>query len=84
MPIREYFCHTCNIVLEELILSKNEELNLCPNCNSKLTTKISASNPHFKGSGWYVSDYKNQKEKAEKKEKNNDKKQSIKNKETIQ
>ena len=62
MPIYEYHCDECGHTFEvmESITGGNAE-QTCPKCKSAAKRMISASAFHFKGSGWYVSDYKNKK-----------------------
>jgi predicted nucleic acid-binding Zn ribbon protein len=51
---------------------KEEPLKLCPNCNTENLLRVmgTGSGVIFKGSGFYLTDYKNKKvsEKAEKRE----------------
>lgn len=63
MPIYEYICNKCNTRTEKLekINEKNE--TICPSCKENSLKKIiSISNFNLKGSGWYKTDYKKNKE----------------------
>lgn len=65
MPIYEYRCDRCNKVFEVLQKISEEPLTTCIDCGSKLEKLVSATAFQFKGSGWYVTDYKGQKPKKE-------------------
>jgi len=65
MPIYEYRCDQCNKIFEVLQKISEEPLTTCIDCGSKLEKLVSRSAFQFKGSGWYVTDYKNQKPKKE-------------------
>ncbi|MBC8421850.1 MAG: zinc ribbon domain-containing protein [Pelagibacteraceae bacterium] len=66
MPIYEYKCPTCGLE-KEILQGMNDPNPLCPKCcyNPDATgsaeimkKKISKSAFHFKGSGFYQTDYK--------------------------
>ncbi len=59
MPIYEYKCDACNKTFEVLQKINEEPLHSCLYCNGHVEKLVSASSFQFKGSGWYVSDYKN-------------------------
>ena len=60
MPIYEYACTHCGEHTEILQKISDAPATLCPACNTEsLTKQISASAFHLKGSGWYVTDFKN-------------------------
>lgn len=60
MPIYEYECVACGHTFEAMQSFKDEALLDCPVCNeSALKKLISTSAFHLKGSGWYVTDFKN-------------------------
>ncbi len=66
MPLYEYVCKKCGEVLEVLQFNEEEKPNYCKKCNSQdcLEKLISVtSDPQFKGSGFYKTDYKNKSEK---------------------
>ncbi|MGA1845949.1 FmdB family zinc ribbon protein [Deferribacter abyssi] len=62
MPIYEYECKKCGNVFElmESIHSDVYERK-CVKCGGTAKRIISLSSFHLKGSGWYVTDYKNNK-----------------------
>lgn len=65
MPIHEYKCNNCGELSEEFYLSQKEVKNKikCKKCGKYMNKLVSSSNFHLKGSGWYVTDYKNKTDK---------------------
>ena len=62
MPTYEYVCHDCHKEFEEFQSITAPPLKTCPFCGGKVERKISAgSGLLFKGSGFYITDYKNNK-----------------------
>ena len=67
MPIYSYRCNNCKKEFEifhnKTISEAKEDVVLCPNCSSENTHKDrilrGSVNLIFKGSGFYVNDYKN-------------------------
>jgi len=65
MPIYEYACTHCGEHTEILQKISDAPATLCPACNTESLTKlVSASAFHLKGSGWYVTDFKNSQQSA--------------------
>ena len=60
MPIYEYQCKKCGTVEEALQKFSDKPLTKCRHCTGKLHKLVSQSSFHLKGTGWYVTDYKNQ------------------------
>lgn len=60
MPIYEYICKNCGHILEELQTMTEPELVTCPECKHDTLKKMlgSGSGIIFKGSGFYLTDYK--------------------------
>ena len=58
MPIYEYQCQTCGEVTEKLQKFSDDPLRTC-GCGGNLEKLVSRSSFQLKGSGWYVTDYKN-------------------------
>lgn len=56
MPIFEYKCNKCGKYEEKL--QKDKHIFICA-CAGEMKPIISRSNPHFKGKGFYQTDYKN-------------------------
>lgn len=60
MPIYEYECKACGHIFDTIQSFSEEPLTNCPVCKEpELKKLISASAFHLKGSGWYVTDFKN-------------------------
>ncbi|HGY57094.1 MAG TPA: zinc ribbon domain-containing protein [Caldithrix abyssi] len=60
MPTYEYVCNDCHKEFEEFQSITAPPLQTCPFCGGSVTRKISAgSGLVFKGSGFYITDYKN-------------------------
>ncbi len=66
MPIYEYRCNSCGAEKEHLQKMSDEAIAVCPACGSGDYIKlISAAGFQLKGSGWYVTDFKNNNKKPE-------------------
>jgi putative FmdB family regulatory protein len=83
MPIYEYDCDSCGKRTEAIQRVGERPLKICPRCGGKLKKAFSAPAVHFKGSGWYVTDYagargeqKNKEARADSKEGSSDSKDS--------
>ena len=60
MPIYEYRCEACGYEDEYLQKMSDAPLTVCPECGKATFTKqVSAAGFQLKGSGWYVTDFKN-------------------------
>ncbi|MCB1936923.1 MAG: zinc ribbon domain-containing protein [Nitrosomonas sp.] len=60
MPIYEYLCNSCGVKKEHIQKMSDTPIKACPECGSENYTKlISAAGFQLKGSGWYVTDFKN-------------------------
>lgn len=60
MPIYEYKCARCGHTLEAIQKVSDAALTKCPACHKKgLRKRVSAAAFHLKGSGWYVTDFRN-------------------------
>ena len=57
MPIYEYECAKCGKTIEVMQKMSDKPLKKHQGCGGGLTKLISASGFHFKGTGWYVTDY---------------------------
>jgi len=57
MPIYEYECSKCSKTIEVIQKFSDKPLRKHGGCGGNLTKLISASGFHFKGTGWYVTDY---------------------------
>ncbi len=57
MPIYEYECQQCGIVVEKWQKRCEDAAEPCPDCSGRLKKVISGSAFVLKGTGWYVTDY---------------------------
>ena len=60
MPIYEYLCSNCGHELEELQTMSEQPLTKCPSCGKDTLQRLigGGSGLIFKGSGFYLTDYK--------------------------
>lgn len=62
MPTYEYKCTACEYYFEEFHSIKAEPIKFCPKCEKPVKKLISAGiGLIFKGTGFYITDYKNAK-----------------------
>jgi putative FmdB family regulatory protein len=62
MPTYEYYCTSCGFEFEEFQSIASEPISICPKCGKEVKRKISGgSGLIFKGSGFYITDYKSKK-----------------------
>ena len=60
MPIYEYACPDCSYQNDHLRKLADAPIAVCPKCGStKYYKKISAAGFALKGTGWYVTDFRN-------------------------
>lgn len=60
MPTYDYECKKCDKVFEVFQSIKAEKLKICPECGSEIKRLLgTGSGVVFKGTGWYVTDFKN-------------------------
>lgn len=64
MPIYEYECMQCGQVEETFQKFSDKPLTKCRHCSGKLHKLMSRSSFHLKGTGWYVTDYKDRSKKT--------------------
>jgi putative FmdB family regulatory protein len=58
VPIYEYECKKCKHRFERIQKFSDPPIKKCPSCNGGRVEKLlSPPAVHFKGSGWYVTDY---------------------------
>jgi putative FmdB family regulatory protein len=73
LPIYEYRCPDCAHEFEALQRMSDDPIGVCPNCASTAVARVlSAPAIHFKGSGFYNTDYGTKKRAAEKASSNGD------------
>ena len=67
MPTYEYLCDECGFRFDEFQQITAAPLTTCPQCTGHVHRVISPGNGFiFKGSGFYITDYRNDKYKKEK------------------
>ena len=61
MPTYQYKCKYCGHELEEFQSIKDDPLTLCPECKTTNLARVMGTGGGliFKGSGFYLTDYKN-------------------------
>lgn len=60
MPIYEFVCHDCGHEFETIQSFSDSSTPACPNCQGvHVRRRIGQPAIHFKGSGWYITDSKN-------------------------
>lgn len=65
MPIYEYRCGECGHELEAIQKMSDDPLTECPACGAPALRKlVSAAGFQLKGSGWYVTDFRDKKKKS--------------------
>ena len=57
MPIYEYRCDDCGVTLEVLQKMSDDPLETCEQCGGHLSKVLHPVAIHFKGSGFYTTDY---------------------------
>ena len=57
VPIYEYECESCDERFELMQKFSDKPVKKCPKCGGAVHKVLSPPALHFKGSGWYVTDY---------------------------
>ena len=57
VPLYEYECESCGKRFEVIQKFSDKPLKACKFCKGPATRLVSSSAVHFKGTGWYVTDY---------------------------
>ena len=57
MPLYEYECGRCGKRFEVIQKFSDDPLSVCKFCGGPAVRLVSSSAFHFKGTGWYVTDY---------------------------
>ena len=65
MPIYEYQCTACREQMDVIQNRSDPPHSVCPKCGGEMKKLLSAPGIHFKGSGWYKTDYANKSAKPE-------------------
>lgn len=64
MPTYQYKCRQCEHRFEVIQKITEAALTECPECQGEIRRVLFPAGVVFKGSGWYVTDYRNSGEKA--------------------
>src|SRR3990172_5592689 len=67
MPLYEYQCTSCGHCFEVIQKFSDAPVRKCPKCGKAVKRLVSSSAIHFKGTGWYVTDYAKRSEPADSK-----------------
>lgn len=60
MPTYDYICSDCDYKFEHFQAMSDEPIRICPNCDGRVRRLIGkGTGLIFKGSGYYLTDYKN-------------------------
>jgi putative FmdB family regulatory protein len=65
MPTYDYICLDCGYEFEEFQKMTDAHLETCPKCSGELQRKIGGAGLLFKGSGFYITDYRKEQKKPE-------------------
>ena len=86
MPTYDYICNDCGKMYEYFQSMSDAPIKECPECkNNSLRRVISGgAGLIFKGSGYYLTDYKNKKTQSSKDKKSNKKKKDNKSKKKVE
>ena len=86
MPTYDYICNECEKMYEYFQSMSDAPIKECPECkNSSLRRVISGGTGLiFKGSGYYLTDYKNKKTQSSENKKSNKKKKDNKSKKKVE
>ncbi len=57
MPLYEYACANCGVHTEVMQRIAAPPLASCPHCGGPVHKVLASPALHFKGTGWYVTDY---------------------------
>ena len=82
MPTYDYICNSCKKMYEHFQSMSDDALTKCPECKKDSLRRVISGGTGliFKGSGYYLTDYKNQIDKKPDKKDSSSKKQDKKNK----
>ena len=57
MPLYEYSCENCHLVVEKIQKFSDPPLTVCEKCGGHLVRLLGKPALQFKGSGFYITDY---------------------------
>ncbi len=86
MPTYDYICNDCEKVYEYFQSMSDDPIKKCPECKKNSLRRVISGGTGliFKGSGYYLTDYKNKKTQSSKNKKSIMKKKDNKSKEKVE
>ena len=86
MPTYDYICNDCEKMYEYFQSMSDAPIKECPECKKNSLRRVISGGTGliFKGSGYYLTDYKNKKTQSSENKKSNKKKKDNKNKKKVE
>ena len=86
MPTYDYICNNCEKTYEYFQSMSDAPKKECPECEKNSLRRVISGGTGliFKGSGYYLTDYKNKKTKSSENQKSNKKKKDNKSKKKVE
>ena len=86
MPTYDYICNDCEKMYEYFQSMSDAPIKECPKCNKNSLRRVISGGTGliFKGSGYYLTDYKNKKTQSSENKKSNKKKKDNKSKKKVE
>ena len=86
MPTYDYICNDCEKMYEYFQSMSDAPIKECPECEKNSLRRVISGGTGliFKGSGYYLTDYKNKKTQSSENKKSNKKKKNNKSKKKVE
>ena len=86
MPTYDYICNNCEKMYEYFQSMSDAPKKVCPECKKNSLRRVISGGTGliFKGSGYYLTDYKNKKTQSSENKKSNKKKKDNKSKKKVE
>ena len=86
MPTYDYICNDCEKIYEYFQSMSDAPIRECPDCKKNSLRRVISGGTGliFKGSGYYLTDYKNKKTQSSENKKSNKKKKDNKSKKKVE
>ena len=86
MPTYDYMCNDCEKIYEYFQSMSDAPIRECPECKKNSLRRVISGGTGliFKGSGYYLTDYKNKKKQSSENKKSNKKKKDNKTKKKVE
>ncbi len=86
MPTYDYICNDCEKMYEYFQSMSDAPIKECPKCKKNSLKRVISGGTGliFKGSGYYLTDYKNKKPQSSENQKSNKKKKDNKSKKKVE